>query len=267
MRYILKHILIFREFFNISWKTSVEYMNDFFIIILDFFSVVISTILFWKILLFNYDTLGIWNLDSLILLSIFGISTFSMCEIFAGTWQISEKIINGRIDMYICKPINPIIALFLEDMQIEEFLKGVINFTVLIAWYFLFFEKNVYAYNFILSIFSMIIGIFLISMIRAILSCFSFWVEHTNAFDFLIHMEDLGLEKYPLSIFNKYVKFILLTVIPVGFISSIPVMILLNTLDNIFLWICLELLFLFFLVIILKFEWKLGIKKYESTNF
>lgn len=267
MRYVLEHLFIFFSFLNISWKTSIEYMNDFFVIVLDFFSVVVSSILFWKILLLNYVTLEIWDIESLILLSIFGISSFSMCEIFAGTWQISEKIINGRIDMYLCKPINVKIALFLEDMQLEEFFKGIINFTVLMIWYFLSFKRNIHFYNFILSIFSMIIGIFLVSMIRAILSCLSFWVENTNAFDFLIHMEDLGFEKYPLTIFNKTIKLLLITIIPIAFVSSIPVMILLNMLSNIFLWLGLELLFLIFLIIILNFEWRLGIKKYESTNF
>ena len=86
MRFVLKHLFIFFSFLNISWKTSIEYMNDFFVIVLDFFSVVVSSILFWKILLLNYVTLEIWDIESLILLSIFGISSFSMCEIFAGTW-------------------------------------------------------------------------------------------------------------------------------------------------------------------------------------
>lgn len=70
-----------------------------------------------------------------------------------------RKIINGRIDMYLCKPINVKVALFLEDMQLEEFFKGIINFTVLMIWYFLS-SKEIHFYNFILSIFSMIIGIF-----------------------------------------------------------------------------------------------------------
>ena len=80
-------------------------------------------------------------------------------------------------------------------------------------------------------------------------------------------MEDLGFEKYPLTIFNKTIKLLLITIIPIAFVSSIPVMILLNMLSNIFLWLGLELLFLIFLIIILNFEWRLGIKKYESTNF
>lgn len=266
MKYVFKHLKIAAAFLNISWKNSIEYMNDFVVLCIDFIVTMIATILFWKYLLVDYEYLGNWSVAGLIAIGIFGNASWAIGEILAGAWSLSEKITSGRLDKYLCRPVNTLFALLLEDMQLEEFIKGILSLIILMLWHSIKFKIPIHGLNLLFAICSMIVGVFIVAFVRCIYSCFSFWAANTEGFNFLIHMEDLQLDRYPLSIFNKCTKLVLLSIIPVGFVSCFPAMFYLGMVENRMLYLIFEIVIAAVMLFILSLLWKKGIQKYEATG-
>lgn len=266
MSYLLKHFRVAAAFFNISWKNSIEYMNDFAILCLDFLVTIISTIVFWQFLLPEYENLGGWSLAGLILIGIFGNASWAIGELFAGAWELSAKITEGRMDKYMCRPVNTVFSLVLEDMQVEEMIKGMLSLVILLIWYEIKFHVSAGIVDILFSFISFLLGIVIVAVTRSIYSCSAFWFENTGGLNYLIHMEDLELERYPLDIFNKATKVVLISIIPVGFVSCFPAMFYMNMIDNGLLYLLLEIAILGLLVLVLHLVWGKGIKKYESAG-
>lgn len=266
MRYLCKHMKIAAAFLNISWKNSIEYMNDFAVLCVDFIVTMITTILFWKYLLVDYQYLGDWSMPGLIAIGIFGNASWAISEIFAGAWSLSEKIASGKLDKYMCRPVNTLFALVLEDMQLEEFIKGFLSLIILILWHSFTFHIPIRGMNLFFAVCSLVLGVLIVAFVRCIYSCFSFWAANTEGFHVLIHMEDLQLDRYPLSIFNKCTRVVLLSLIPVGFVSCFPAMFYLGMIENRVLYLAFEMLAAMGLLCILHLIWKRGIRKYEAAG-
>jgi ABC-2 type transport system permease protein len=73
----------------------------------------------------------------------------------------------------------------------------------------------------------------------------------------------LSIASYPFSVFKGYAKFILLTLIPAGFISGIPVNLIKKFSWN---WFLLMILFTIILWVVALVLFKKGVKRYESGN-
>lgn len=266
MKHLYKHIRIAVAFLHISWKNSIEYMNDFVVLFIDFIASIASTIIFWRFLLVDIDNLGNWSMGGLILIGIFGNASWAFGELLAGSWELSEKITAGRMDRYMCRPVNVLYSLVLEDMQVEELLKGVLSLAVLLVWYGFKFHVDFDLFSFLLAFFSMLIGVVIVAIVRCIYSCSAFWIENTDGFHYLIHPEDLNVDRYPLDIFDKAARIILLSIIPVGFVSYFPAMFYLHLLDYPLLFLLAEIVVMVLFATVLHFIWKKGIKKYEATG-
>lgn len=266
MKHLYKHLRVAFAFLNISWKNSIEYMNDFVVLLIDFIATIASTIIFWRFILVDIDNLGNWSMAGLILIGIFGNTSWAFGELFAGSWELSNKITEGRMDRYMCRPVNVLYSLVLEDMQVEELLKGILSLVVLLVWYGFTFHVTFEAFSFALAVLSMLIGVVIVTIVRCIYSCSAFWVENTEGLHYLIHPEDLGVERYPLDIFNNVAKIILLSFIPVGFISYFPAMFYLHMFNRPLLFLLVELAAMMLFSILLHFIWKKGLKKYEAAG-
>lgn len=266
MRYLKKHIMVFFAFMRVSWRTSIEYMNDFVFLLADFLVTIVTTILFWKYLLADYDHLGSWDFKELILIGIFGSASWAIGEIFSGSWQLPQKITSGRLDKYLCKPVNAVFALVVEDMQLDEVIKGFTSLAVLLVWYRVKFGVLTNIWRLLLSIVSMLIGIAIVALVRSIFSCVAFWFENTSGLNTVIHMEDYGLDRYPLEIFGKVSKVLLLTIVPVGYIACVPAMFFLGKLKYEIAVLFSEALFIIVLIFLLKVIWSRGVKRYEANG-
>lgn len=266
MNYVYKHFKMIWSFIKINWRNSIEYMGDFTVIILNFIVVTALTVIFWKSILGDVAEVSNWSMNELIILGIFGSVSWALSEFFAGSWQLPEKILQGELDKYLSKPINPLYALVMESMQLDEVLKGVILFIVLIPLYFWKYDYSGTIFNVIMSIFCLIIGVLIISFIRIFFSLLSFWIGDSNILNRIVHLEDFNLERYPINIYQRNIQSILTWFIPVGFMATYPAMIFLNKQINIPKIFIIEFFVLFIWFVIILIEWKLGVKKYESNG-
>jgi len=73
----------------------------------------------------------------------------------------------------------------------------------------------------------------------------------------------VGLSTYPFSIYEGFVKIILLTVVPIGFITGIPVEIIQSFNPTLLLYMVIATITAVVLAITI---FKIGLKRYESGN-
>ncbi len=135
MKKIKKHLRVLGAFCRISIKTSIEFMSDFAALTFDFILTIVFLVFFWKYLLGDFEMLAGWNMNELVILSLFGSSSWSVGQFLAGAWQLSEKIMGGQIDKYLCRPVNPLFSLIVEDMQLDEVVKGVLSLSLFLILY------------------------------------------------------------------------------------------------------------------------------------
>lgn len=267
MKIIIKHIKVLRAFFQISLKTSIEYMSDFAALALDFCLTIVFSFLFWNYLLSDFDMLAGWNMEELVILALFGSSSWSVGQFLAGSWQLSEKIMGGQLDKYLCRPINPLFSLVLEDMQLDEVLKGVLSMGIFLVFYRIKLGVIPSVWSVLGALVLLLMGILIVALVRCIFSCISFWIENERGISVVVHMEDFGLDRYPADMFHGAGKVILFSVIPVAYISYVPALIYLckNTLNPLF-FLAGETVIIVFLLCLLQFVWKRGIRRYEASG-
>lgn len=267
MKIIKKHFKVLAAFVRISLKTSIEYMNDFAALALDFCLTIVFSLLFWNYLLGDFDRLAGWDMKELVVLALFGSSSWSIGQFLAGSWQLSEKITGGQLDKYICRPVNPLFSLVLEDMQLDEVLKGVMSLSIFLVLYKVKLGAVPSLGSVICSVLLLFMGIIIVALVRCIFSCVSFWIENERGISMFVHMEDFDLHMYPVDMFDSACKIILFSIIPVAFISYVPASVYLrkNTLSPLY-FLGGEAVIIVLLLLVLKLVWGRGIRKYEANG-
>lgn len=263
---IRKHLLVFIRFIEISWKTSLEYLDDLIIMILDFAVVIVLSIVFWTSIFSNISNIADWTLAELTVIPIFSSAVFSLSESVAGSWQLPEKIVNGSLDKYMCKPINALFASVMEGMQFDEIIKGIVTFVLFIVYYFLRYQVTFSVIGFLSAFGGIIAGTVILILFRVSISLLTFWLGNTRSIGDIIHLENLGLEKYPLQIYSHPLQLFFSTVLPVGVIGCIPAMLMFGKFFSRGSILVFEMILIAIYSTICYLLWHFGIRKYESSG-
>lgn len=261
-----KNIKLILAFGRVGWRNGVEYRKDVAISIINFLLMTCLTIIFWHAIFGSNITIEGWEIKELVILGIFGSTAWSLSDYFAGSWLLPEKIIMGELDKYISKPINPLFGIIMESSQFDECVKGIIGFIIMMSMSFITYEyQNVTFFSVVLGVLLMGAGVGIISLMRVTVSMLSFWLGESSGLNTILHLQDFGLERYPLEIFNK-VKVLFVTALPIAFISNYPAEIFLGKSENTLRIILVSMCTLSIWFIVVKIMWRKGIKKYESTG-
>ncbi|MDO4594986.1 MAG: ABC-2 family transporter protein [Tissierellia bacterium] len=264
MHKVNKFFRIMKVYIMLGWKDGTEYRKDLLINLVDFLVNIIMTIVFWTTLFHNDITFSNWEIKDLVILSILANVSRSFSEVFAGSWQIPEKVISGEIDKHLCRPTFSLLALVMESSQLDELLKGIIGAMISFFTAFMIYEYNISIVSIVLSFFSLIVGIFLITAFRILISLLSFWFGEIGIFESLLHIEDFKFERYPVEVYQKF-KFIFFYIIPISYIATVPAGLLLKKAEYNKYIIIEVIVFLIFSLLIRK-VYKIGLSKYESAG-
>jgi len=237
-----------------EYKTSFVIQTIFMFINNGFF------LLFW-IILFNAnnnnlngiqftDILYLWSLPTIA----YGISYF----IFGGTDYISKNIISGQFDMYLLYPKHPLISIVTSRSDFSA--SGDLLYGLIIGLFATGFNMQSYL---LLIIFSMFGSLFFVFS-NIIVHMLSIWFGDVT--DVATLYKDnllINFSIYPEVIFNKFLKTVLYTVIPVAYIAYVPIkLIQYFTIQNLLLFLGMLIIYIVISVVI----YNVGMKKYESGN-
>jgi len=149
-----------------------------------------------------------------------------MCDLFFnGIWHVPSLVFTGEFDVMLCRPVSPMFQVLSYELGLHglgELAKGVVILALsanAMGW---LTPVNVaMLLVFILTGTMLRMSTYLISVTGVFFA--DFGGSNTNAFT----VYSIGeYAKYPLSIYSLWVKGMLLSIIPFGFIGYVPVLIL-----------------------------------------
>lgn len=254
---VAKYFKILKMYLYIGKKSMMEYLGS------NIIQIVISLIntsvwiVFWSIFFNKFSNTTYWKFEYIFL--IWTSLSLGLCLLggfFGNVREMTEMICDGRIEFFMLHPLPTFFHLFIANPDISELIEGGIWIIV-----YAIYVKSVEEFVIFLVI-SILICILLLGYLT-ILGGLSFFVRMTQGFVDEVFNFLITFSTYPYYIFNKFVKTILFTLIPAGFISYVPVQILFTGQK---FWLLIlgtvAISLLFFGILICN----IGIKKYEGMS-
>ncbi len=213
---------LYWQFFKQQLKVMMEYRVDFFIGVSSVFLIQFTSIFFVKVVFDHIDALNGWSFYEV--LFIYGIATAgrSIHHIFFDNlWTVGMNYVRpGNFDRLLIRPINPLFHLIADRVQQDGFGQLIIGLIILgvsmpqldISWGIL---------DFILLIAMIVSSGLIFVAVNLFFATFSFWmVDSLPIIWAVFNIADFA--RYPITIYNKGIRFLLTWIIPYGFTAFYP---------------------------------------------
>lgn len=177
---------------------------------------------------------------------------------FGGVWYINRYIVDCTLDSYLLQPKNVLLNVILSKCDFSAFgdiISGI------------FLSLVICKYDFTkalgLIMFGIFSSIFFIST-EIILRSISVWIGDTSKLsERYLHTLLTNFSSYPESIFPKWIRVLLYTIIPSGFVSYLPLEIFYEfSVIKILIYIFVGILYLMLAIVVFN----RAIKSYDSGN-
>ena len=244
-------------------RVRLGYRMDF---LVGFFGMLIksvSGIITLSIIFNNVPQIEGWSYNDLLFM--YGLSSLVLVPVetfFANAWNLHTHIIQGTFVKFCIKPVNTMFFYFSEVVEIKSLMQLFIAIPIIviagsrmdIAWtpalagvYFIYF---ICASLIIISIYVMAASL-------------GFWLMNSMSIINFVG-QVMNFAKYPISIYGTGLKFVFSYILPIGFVSYYPTLVLLGKAPymNLFEAILISLIFF----ALSSFIWKKGVEHYSGTG-
>jgi len=230
------HLKVFLKFVQFSLMTKMAFRFDFFFGYLIDIGWLVFTLIFFKIFYLNVDSIVGWNYSQiLILLGVYWIyqSLLYGLVVIYNLRRLPKRIWTGELDLYLVKPINSQFFVSLKEIWSPIFLN------LIPAVWFIYLGLNGLGYqpslvNLLVFVISALSGILIVYAICFMVVSLAFFVDKVDNLPYLPLAVIDYLVAYPIDIFKGKVKLILTWIIPLAFVCSFPVRILLGQLSLVY---------------------------------
>lgn len=228
----MEYASLYWDFVKIKLKSIVEYPGAFWAETFAKFMGFASQFIVTFLLVYRFETLAGWTAYEILLFTSINITAYSLAGFFMFNpfAMLSMHIQQGTFDEMLTKPLNPFFYLCGKG-----FLYGYIGNliasigTMIIAIVNLNF--NTTFYNMMMLIVFIIGGALIHCALFMFFNIPAFWIIKSDALITLKWSLD-DFARYPLNIYNKFIQFFLIIIVPISFINFFPVAFLLGK-DNI----------------------------------
>ena len=221
------------------------------------------------VLFSRFDNLGGWSAGEVIFLYALSAVMFSLGDtIGTGLDGFSDTIRLGEFDRVLTRPVSPFLQAMVSDVSLRhlgQMIQGLVVFGYALTLVAVPWDLGRVLYLLVV----IVCGATLFVCLFAIQAVISFWtvesIEAVNAFTY----GGSDLAQYPLHIFDRWLRRLFLWVIPVGFVSFLPSLYLLDKPDPLglpdFARFVAPLAALGFAVATAVL-WSIGVRHYRSTG-
>ncbi len=211
----------------------------------------------WILLYSIKDDVGGYTFKQVILLwgiaaGIFGVSHF----FFKDSYDLSDTINTGKLDAFLIQPKNVLISSITSSVEVSAI--GDILYSYIMLFFYGFSIKNFL----LLTLFNITGGI-IITSIAVIVGSFSFWYGRVETLSNTLNGLVTTFDTYPEEIFKGMIKVFFYTIIPIGFVSYLPIKVITNF--NLKDFLIIILVCILFISIAFYLFYK-GLKRYCSSN-
>lgn len=246
-------------------KRMMEYKGDFIVGIIGFLLGQFFNLLFIWIIFSQIPNLVGWTLEQIVFIYGFSLIPKGLDHLFFDNlWGIGHFIVRkGDFDKYLTRPINPLFHVMVEKLQIDalgELIMGIALICIVLP-------SLVIEWSFIKIVMILIVIPFatlIYTGIKIATAAIAFWTKRSGNITYMFYMVN-DFSKYPISIYNNFVKTIITYIIPFAFTAFYPAYYILtgeNPLFNIGVTVLIAVVIMFIGILI----WNRGIKAYESAG-
>jgi ABC-2 type transport system permease protein len=245
-------------YFRLNLAASMEYRVSFFAQAAGMVANDALAFFFWWVYFQNFEDVGGWTLQDLVLLWAIVASSVGLTLIlFANAQRLSTVISQGQLDYYLALPHHPLLHVLVSRMNLAGW--GDLGFglaAAALAWWMgiLFVPLAI-----VLILLSMAVGVAFVVLVGSL----AFFIGSAEAAAVRARDNLILFSTYPGSIFQGWAKLLLLTVIPAGFMAHLPVE-LLREFDPAKMALLVAFTAALWLITIAVFQ--VGLRRYESGN-
>ena len=255
--------LLFR-FVMISFRDMSEFRIDFFTSILHSLIYQAIFIVFWKaVLSFTAKDLGGWRFPDLVILTAFTLVSNAVMQWFAGLLQLPRKVLKGELDKYLSKPLSPLFALVAEDMNGMASMQAMVSAVLILGSACLYFGVHPTLGGILVSLLLMVVGCVVLLLIQGWISMLTFWWGDVSRLSSLFMLSG-EFERYPINLFPLGVRRLLTWVIPIGAISTYPVLVFLGRAESAVRYLGIAAVLALFWAVVFRFSWRKALARYEA---
>ncbi len=246
-------------------KVRMSYRTDFFIGLLTSLMATIFAFGFLFVLFTKIPQLADWKFEEVLFLYGFSLIPFGLFNVISmNVYEFSSSyIIEGKFDRVLLRPVASLFQVLFEAFRIES-LHEVITGLVAVGWaaHRLRLDWEL-SEVFLLAFFGLCGAVIYVSVF-VMLTSVSFWFE--DRIGIIPPVWNLiAFGRYPLSIYNPFVRFVLSWIIPFGFASFYPTVRLLGRTEFAEYAPLVPAVAAGFFVLAL-FVWNQGVRQYASTG-
>lgn len=228
-------------------------------------SLFLVQILAFQAIYSHVDRIGSWEKGEMILF----IGTFSMINAinmlvyFFGVIGIPGKIRSGELDLYLTKPVSPLLRLTFDWVNPGSFPLVILS-GVIIYYGIQIGNMRITAGKIMAYLFWLVLMTVLYYEMEVLIRSLSFYIVSVDKLEML---EENGLSlcmQLPGTIFYGIYKVIFCCILPYGIMATIPVQSLVNELTPVKAVYGIAMIIVFSLLTWIV--WKCGIKRYDSVS-
>ncbi|MFW9903010.1 MAG: ABC-2 family transporter protein [Candidatus Thorarchaeota archaeon] len=230
---------------------------------------ILSFFIFWQVVLIG-QAFKNWLLPDILIFSALGYLCWGIASFFfTGIWAMPQKIIEGEIERWLCRPLrHPLLGILFEEVWVGGGAFFCVS-TILLIMVSLYYKIRYSFLNILIAFIILIFGMFCLYLLYGTVSSLTgFLIGRANfiqqAFDSL---ED-NFVRIPATTLPGGIKGILIFGYPVAFISAFPAEVLLQHVDLIVAIgiLLFQIPLTLFWLIAFLLVWRFGRQRYESAS-
>lgn len=264
MQTIVRYFRLYMCFLRFSFSKSLIFrLNFWFRIIMDLVYAFIL-IAFYKIIYAHTGMVAGWNQEQMLCFvgACLLIDSFQMTFCSDNLNSLAEKVNKGDLDYYLVRPVAALFILVLREISLNSFLNLLFSFGVFI-YYLLPLLAGISITQLITFTLLLLNGSLLYCLTRLIFALPVFWLGQVRGLDTLFYQLYYCVDR-PDRVFRGTARLLLTTIIPFCLMASFPSRILFEGNSWGVLTHCL--LVSLFLIGLVNFIWRCGLRAYSSAS-
>lgn len=246
-------------------KTRLAYKADFFISGVAELLNHAAAFLFIMVVFTKVDDLNGWSFHEVLFIYGFSLIPLSMFNFFFGNIYSlgSRYIIQGEFDRILLRPVNSFLQVALDEIYVED-LNGVVTGSIIVGYASMKLGVAWSLWKVLALLPLAVSGAVIYCSVFTMLGAVGFWFEdRMGLIPPFYNMIDFS--KYPVTIYSKFLRFLLSWVVPFAFVAFYPSAILLDRTEFIATAALTPLVASAF-ALLAAMVWQRGIRQYKSSG-
>ncbi|HRC85309.1 MAG TPA: ABC-2 family transporter protein [Thermoanaerobaculia bacterium] len=227
----MRYLRLYLYFIRFSVSRALEFRWDLLLrVVMDavFYA---TSLAFFSVVYGHTSLIGGWNRDQIYIFicGYFLVDALFMTTFSNNLWRLPILVNHGDLDYYLTRPVSSIFFLSLRDFAVESSVNALAA-GGLVAWSLARYPGELGAARIALFLAYLLAGTYLLYLVRLAFVIPVFWVHSAQGF---VHVSwaltQLG--ERPIQIYRPWLRWTLLTVLPFGFIATVPAHVLFDGLS------------------------------------